>query len=109
MIAKVALLLDALVGTLFLETGAASAGECKGIDGRTIEPTKWIGRNAWLNEPHHRMFESDPIQCSDSAFRPLRNATMQSPHNWPEAKCRSAHLSRPKRIERSVDPFPFTF
>lgn len=40
----------------------ASAGECKGIDSSSIKPEEWVGRKAWLFEPRHRMFESDPTQ-----------------------------------------------
>ncbi|MDE4914182.1 hypothetical protein PQI07_26285 [Methylobacterium sp. 092160098-2] len=40
----------------------ASAGECKGIDSASVKPEEWAGRNAWLFEPRHRMFESDPTQ-----------------------------------------------
>lgn len=42
--------------------GSATAGECNGVDSRTVDPAAWVGRSAWLYEPRHRMFESDPTQ-----------------------------------------------
>lgn len=41
-----------------------SAEECKGVDSASVKPEEWVGRNAWLFEPRHRMFESDPTQWS---------------------------------------------
>ena len=46
-------------------TGAsAAAGECKGVDSSLVPSAEWVGRQAWLYEPRHRAFESDPRQWS---------------------------------------------
>lgn len=41
---------------------SASAGECKGVDASLVPSAEWVGKQAWLYEPRHRMFENDPRQ-----------------------------------------------